>query len=892
MIVSALNRYDQAVQVNAAHERTKVMLDAMPLATQIWDKDINLIDCNDETVKLFKVKDKKEYLENFFDFNPEFLGDGSSSKEVAIDHIRKTFDEGKRVVEWMHYTRDGSELPVEVTLARINFGGETYVASYARDLREYKKMIKEIENRDMFLNAVIANYSGIIWSVNRDYEITLFNGRYLGVLGLKPDSFEGKYYKKALSDGRFQGICECVPKTFENGPQDYNTEHEGKTYRIRTTPIHENGIVTNVMGSFDDITERTRLQVELKAALTEAQEANDAKSHFLARMSHEMRTPLNAVIGLSELTLESGSLSADAYTNLERIYSAGATMLGTVNDILDISKIEAGKFELVPVEYNIPSLINDAVTQCITRIESKPINFILDINENLPTRLYGDDLRIKQILNNLLSNAFKYTKEGTVELSMRCEREPDGNKVRMIILVKDTGVGIQSNDINNVFSDYPKLDMVSHRKIEGTGLGLSITKRLAEMMSGTISVESEYGKGSVFTVTVLQQFVTDAIIGAEIVESLKKFNYQDHRRRQNSLMTRILMPKASVLVVDDVTTNLDVAKGMLKPYGMKIDCVQSGQEAVHAIRGEEIKYNAIFMDHMMPEMDGIEAVRIIREEIGTEYAKTIPIIALTANAIIGNEEMFLSKGFQAFLPKPIDVVRLDAIIREFVWDKNLDDTFEDTKKEAVYDHERRAGSDRKRHANKNLNIEIPGLDVNTALTRFGGDGEAYLRVLHSYAVNTPSLLDSIRNVNDENIKNYSISIHGLKSASRGIGAEILGYMAEALEEASKARDFSFINTNNIKFIEAAEKLIRELNIMLEKKDAESKKPKKDSPDKEVLLRLLGACERYDMDGVDAAIAELERYEYEKDGILVNWLRENIDKMNFIEIAEKLSSLQG
>jgi signal transduction histidine kinase/CheY-like chemotaxis protein/HPt (histidine-containing phosphotransfer) domain-containing protein len=709
----------------------------------------------------------------------------------------------------MHRTLDGEELPVEVTLAHIKFGGKDYIASYARDLREHKKMIKEIETRDIFLHAVIANYSGIIWCVNRSFKITLFDGRYLGELGFKPGSFEGRYYKDVFSDSIFSGICDIVPKTFEHGPQDDSIEHKGKTYRIRTTPIYENGVIASVMGSFDDITERTRLQVELKTALTTAQEANEAKSRFLARMSHEMRTPLNAVIGLSELTLEYGNLNEDVFTNLEKINNAGSTMLGTVNDILDISKIEAGRFELVPVEYDTPSLINDAVTQSIMRIESKPINFVLDINDNLPSRLFGDDLRLKQILNNLLSNAFKYTKKGTVQLNVRCEKD-SGGMVRMILQVKDSGVGIHSEDINHLFDDYTKLDTVSHRKIEGTGLGLSITKKLAEMMGGSISVESEYGKGSVFTVTVLQKIITDDVIGAEVIESLKNFRYQDHRRRQNSLMTRLNLPYASVLVVDDVTTNLDVAKGMLKPYGMQVDCINSGREAVDAVRSGEKKYNAIFMDHMMPEMDGIEAVRIIREEIGTEYAKTVPIIALTANAIIGNEEMFIKKGFQAFLPKPIDVVRLDNIIREFVRDKNLETEADD----AEGDRDRRSGLERRQGEAENSAINIPGLEVDNALKRFGGNGEAYKRILRSYALNTPAMLDSIRNVNESNIDSYTISIHGMKGTCRGIGAEILGKMAEELEMAAKSRDYSFIENNNNIFIEKVEKLISDLNNFL------------------------------------------------------------------------------
>jgi PAS domain S-box-containing protein len=1043
MIVSALYH-------NEAHERTQVMLDAMPLATQLWNTNLEVIDCNDETVKLFRVNDKKDFLEHFYELTPEFLPDLRRSRDVIVDIIKKTFDEGKVVIEWMHQTKDGAPLPIEVTLVRINLGGENYVASYSRDLREYRRMMKEIEKRDHLLHAVnnaatvliqsgieefesdiktcmgmignavnvhrvciwkntvrdeklyctqiiewlgdaksqlgqksvtdisydtvfstwydlftqgkcvnspvrnlpanekenltsrgilsvfeapvfvhdkfwgfvgfhdcyrervfteneelilrsgsvlianalmrndmaisiretankleaaLANYSGIIWCVDWNGIITLFDGCYLKELGHKPDDFENRGVDEVLHDGRFVSIRESIPLTFAKGRQDINSEIEGKTYRTRTTPIVKDGVVAGVMGSFDDITERTMLQKELKAALKEAQEANSAKTDFLARMSHEMRTPLNAVIGLSQLTIEAGGLSAEAYANLERINNAGTNMLSTVNDILDISKIEAGKFELVPVEYDVPSLINDAITQSIMRLESKPIEFVMSIDEALPVKLYGDDLRIKQIMNNLLSNAFKYTKEGKVELGIRCEREED--IVEMIICVKDTGIGIRSEEIDELFLDYTQADIKLNRKIEGTGLGLPIVKKLVEMMDGTVSVKSEYGKGSEFTVTIDQKFVTDEIIGNEVVESLKNFHYLDHKLHQNLRMTRVSLPYARVLVVDDVTTNLDVARGMLKPYGMHIDCVKSGREAVDIIRKEKIKYNAIFMDHMMPEMDGIEATRIIREEVGTEYAKNIPIIALTANAIMGNEEMFLSKGFQAFLPKPVDIPRLDAIVRQWIRDESQEEAFSVVE---IIESEQET----------NFGRSLDGINLQKGFEFFNYDKQSYISVLRSYVTNTPPMLDSIKTVKKDDLEKYTITVHSLKGSSLGICAENVGAMAEALEHAAKKGDFDYIEKNNSSFVSEAGKLITHLEGMLDDIAKENPKPKKDEPSKETLDKLYDACNQYNMDMVDEAINELDSYEYNKDGELVEWLKENVEKMNFTEIKERLS----
>jgi len=415
--------------------------------------------------------------------------------------------------------------------------------------------------------------------------------------------------------------------------------------------------------------------IKIDIEKNKSDEGSRQKSVFLANMSHEMRTPLNAVIGLSELLLEDRKISEDVYLSLEKINNAGTTLLSTVNDILDISKIEAGRLELRPAEYDIASLINDAVTQSVMRIGDKPVRFILDVNEDLPSALYGDDLRIKQILNNLLSNAFKYTMEGTVELSVRCGPACGmGDALWLFIKVSDTGIGIRGDDLNNLFSDYIQVSNHSTRKIEGTGLGLPITKKIAEMMGGGIIAQSEFGKGSSFMVKVLQKHVSDSVIGPQTAQNLKDFRYSEKKRARFSQLPRLQLPYARVLVVDDVDINCDVARGILLTYGMQVDCASSGQEAVNAIRGEEVKYNAVFMDHMMPGMDGIEAVRIIRHEIGTEYAKNIPIIALTANAIAGTEGMFLKNGFQAFVSKPIEVERLDSVIHEFIRNRELENS--------------------------------------------------------------------------------------------------------------------------------------------------------------------------------------------------------------------------
>ncbi|MCL2042542.1 MAG: ATP-binding protein [Treponema sp.] len=622
----------------------------------------------------------------------------------------------------------------------------------------------------------------------------------------------------------------------------------------------------------------------------ELQAASRAKSNFLANMSHEMRTPLTTVLGLSELTLETVQLDDETHSNLVKVYRAGETILNLVNDILDISKIEADRLELHPREYDVPSLLNDAISQSIMYIGDKPVELILNIHEDLPNYLYGDELRIKQILNNLLSNAFKFTREGTVELGLRSERCHD-DTVLLTAWVRDTGIGIKPEDMGKLFTLYAKMEEESRngsvhtgsfasRRTEGTGLGLSISKRVAEMMGGSITVESEYHTGSVFTVKLKQQYVSDAVIGPDIAESLKKFDYSI-RKFDSVKMTRINMSYARVLIVDDNPTNLDVAKGLMGLYGMKIDCVTGGQQAIDAIRSEKVRYNAVFLDHMMPEMDGIEAARVIRENIGSDYAQTVPLIALTANAIIGNREMFLSKGFQDFISKPIDLARLDTVLRQWVRDKDA---------EALLPDQLITIGTGKGKERQILLEDIPGLDLDKGIAHFGFNEEAYLNVLQSIVRNTRPLLDLISKVTEDNLDQYAVTVHGIKGSLRGIFAENAGDTAETLEKAAVAGDYNFVNSANQKFLDIILQLLTDIeNVIL--KSEKNQKPVREKPDDLILADLLKSCESYDIDKIDAAMAEIECCEYSRDEGLAAWLRDNVDQGKYGLIIDKLSSLR-
>ena len=612
----------------------------------------------------------------------------------------------------------------------------------------------------------------------------------------------------------------------------------------------------------------------------EADAANRAKSAFLSTMSHEMRTPLNAVIGLSELILNTGQTSQQAAwgevkDRLVKIHNSGMTLFGIVNDILDISKIESGKFELHPIKYDTPSLINDIVSLNDVYIGEKPIQFILTLDENLPEYLYGDDLRIKQIFNNLLSNAFKYTNSGTVEWKVSFER--DGDSVWLISEVRDTGIGIKSEDIPKLFKDYSQVDAETNRKTEGTGLGLSITKRLVELMDGTITVESEYGKGLAVHVRLRQEFVSGIPIGQKTAMNLMGGRFIDNKRTQNANLIRIDLSYASVLVVDDVQTNLDVAKGMLMPYKLRVDCALSGRQAIDMIRAaggaENTRYDAVFMDHMMPGMDGIEAVRIIREEIGADYARNVPIIALTANATTGNENMFLEHGFQAFISKPIDAQRLDSVLRQWVRNKNME-------------KELSAGPKPKPALAETFTLPFDDVDTAAGLGRFAGNEEVYKNVLKSYVTNTRSLLEGLNgHLEKENLTDYAILVHGIKGSSFGVGAMGLGAKAERLENLAKAGEKERVLAENSSFVESVKTLLDSIDSALSVYKSQADRPVATEPDPALLRELREASAEYDVGKIDRIMALLDSFEYEKGAELVAWLKGQVEDMNFREIAE-------
>jgi signal transduction histidine kinase/HPt (histidine-containing phosphotransfer) domain-containing protein len=537
------------------------------------------------------------------------------------------------------------------------------------------------------------------------------------------------------------------------------------------------------------------LQRELQDAAIAANIANRAKSDFLAKMSHELRTPMNAIVGLTELLLEEDFPQSEVKNYLKKVYSVSGLLMGLINDVLDISKIETGKLELSPVKYDVAEMLNNVINVNSFRVQNSPVEFRLDVPESLHAEFFGDDLRVKQILNNLLSNAFKFTRQGCVTLKMTSEVVNE-TTAKLCISVSDTGVGIPSDSIGELFQDYKQADQHMNRHIEGTGLGLSITKRLSELMGGGVFVESEYGKGTTFHIELQQEIVSDERFGAEKAAKMRAFRYEDNKKANAT--QRPNLSHLSILVTDDFPTNLDVARAMLGKYHLNVDCAITGQEAIDKIKSGEVKYDAIFMDYMMPGMDGVEATQHIRK-IGTEYALNIPIIAMTANVVSGAEQMFLENGFQDFLSKPVTVAKIDLILHKWLLHDNVEYT-------PVQSNSDSGKSD----------IYIPGINTKLGLSYYEGDVEMFRDMLVSYAENIGVELALLKTVSEETLHDYAINVHTVKGSSAGIGAKNLSERAKTLEMLAKAGDLQGVLADNDGFLEEAEQLTKDINEFLAK----------------------------------------------------------------------------
>jgi signal transduction histidine kinase/CheY-like chemotaxis protein len=657
-------------------------------------------------------------------------------------------------------------------------------------------------------------------------EFAFFSSQELAVGKPLLDLFTDKKLKLMFADilGVY-GYNETT-MTIEVGGQE-------RHYKVVTDKLA--GDIDGMFIDIADITPTVNSQIEAEEAQERAERANAAKTNFLATMSHEIRTPLNAIIGITQIQMQKKDLPDEHLMELSKIYDSGSGLLGIINDILDLSKIETGKMELNPINYDMPSLINDAVQLNIVRIGSKEIRFALDINEDLPSRMIGDELRLKQILNNLLSNAIKYTDTGYVKLSVMHFVKDNGLWLRFII--EDTGQGMKPEDLQNLFSEYSRFNAEANRTTEGTGIGLTIADNLVAMMDGSIEVESEYGKGSVFTVTVKQQAVECEPIGVELSERLRNFSFGCTKQFSKMDISRELMPYGSVLVVDDVETNLYVAEGLMSPYGLTIDTALSGFETLDKINSGNT-YDIIFMDHMMPHMDGIETTQKLR---GMGYMGSI--VALTANALVGNDEMFKQHGFDDFISKPIDIRHLNAVLNKFVRDAHP----EEAKKHKV-----------------SIADAADAADVADSV-----DGAAIHKInpklLGIFKRDAAKAIVTLRETLANNdLKLFTTTAHAMKSALANVGENDKSALAAKLEDAGLKNDTDFIQTNVETLVKALEELID--NAESSSDDAvpdDSNMTEDITFMKEQLQIIKQACEDYDDTTAYTALNRLREMQWKK-----------------------------
>ena len=504
---------------------------------------------------------------------------------------------------------------------------------------------------------------------------------------------------------------------------------------------------------------------EIVEAKEKAIAAGKAKSRFLAQMSHEIRTPINAVLGMNEMILrECKDPSILEYSS--NIQNAGRTLLSLINSILDFSKIEEGKMEIIPVEYDTASVMNNLVASISERARQKGLELQVELDRQLPAALFGDDVRVSQVIMNLLTNAVKYTEKGSVRFTVRGGERRDG-EISLHVSVADTGIGIRKEDLPKLFESFERLDEVRNRKIEGTGLGMSIVTKLLEMMGSRLKVESVYGEGSVFSFEIRQKVVNETPIG--------DYSWRLDESRHSVGGETLRAEGARVLVVDDNEMNLKVAKNLLKLFGITPDLAVSGFETIERLRAGN-RYHIIFLDHMMPKMDGVETLKLLKSE--NLLPDSTPVIALTANAVNGAKEEYLAAGFDDYLSKPINVMKLEQMLVHFLPKELCSFRGEEAEKE-----ETTTDSD------DVSRLAAAGFDTEAAMRYTAGDRDFYLELVAGFAAEGERSLPLIRaDWEGQDWANYQIRVHALKSTARQIGANELSELALRQELAAKERD--------------------------------------------------------------------------------------------------------
>ena len=537
----------------------------------------------------------------------------------------------------------------------------------------------------------------------------------------------------------------------------------GRYYSVTESEVYEGDRVKGKTLSFFDMTQTKEKEQQLKELHQEAMAANSAKSSFLANMSHEIRTPINTILGMDELILREAD-DAGILEYARNIRNEGKTLISLIGDLLDFSKIESGKMELAEEEYSTASLMHDIFVVFSFKAEDKGLEFRVNVADDLPSMLSGDEIRIKQILSNLLSNAVKYTERGYVEINVEW-KQTEKHAAQIIFTVRDSGIGIRKEDLDGIFEKYKRIDSKRNNHIEGTGLGMSITVQLLELMHGEIEVESDYGIGSEFKVRIPQKIVDSKPIG--------NFEFLPERTEAEVVRKSVTAPEAKILVVDDNVMNRVVARGLLKRTLVQVEEAGNGAECLQKAR--QTRYDIIFMDHMMPGMDGVETLKRLRRQQGCN--ENTVVIVLTANAVTGSRDYYIAKGFDDYLSKPISGAKLEEMLRRYLPEEKLLQPLE-------------------------------GFSYESGLKNFDGNEQIYRETLLLFSSIWDERKEMLRQFLDEkNMADYAILIHAIKGDARTLGAELLGNMAYEQEMQSKAGDISAVERGFERVIQMGNKVV-------------------------------------------------------------------------------------
>ncbi len=653
-----------------ANERTQIMLDATPLCCNLWDDNFNNIDCNEEAVKLFELRDKREYLDRFFELSPEYQPCGRPSPEMAAANIQRAFSEGKAVFEWMHQKLNGEQIPAEITLVRVKRGDGYIVAGYTRDMREYKKMMAETneanERTQIMLDATPlccnlwdADFNNIDCNEEAVKLFELHDKReYLDRF------FELSPEYQPCGRPSSEMAMENITAAFRDGAIVFEWMHRklsGEPIPSEISLVRvKRGDHYIVAGYTRDLREYKKMMAEirqveadLRLARDAAEESARSKSEFLANMSHEIRTPMNAILGMLHLLHADpdGHFTEKQMDYLTKTEQSAKTLLRIINDILDFSKIEAGKLEMENVPFSIDDVLRQMRDTFDQSVTSKGLTFDIIRQGALPPKVMGDPLRLAQVLINLIGNSIKFTEHGSVTLSVQETARQDGRAVYQFS-VKDTGIGMDAVQVSGLFTPFTQADTSTTRKYGGTGLGLAISKKLVNMMHGDIWCESAPGKGSEF-------FATAAF---ELVDEYGCTNTPEEGYvcpvHVSPLDMASLKP---LLLVEDNEINQIIAEEILKMEGYRVDIAGNGRQAIEML--EKGDYQLVLMDIQMPIMDGISATKEIREQ---ERYKDLPIIAMTAHAMSGDYEKSIQAGMNDHVTKPIQPELLYATLRKWI----------------------------------------------------------------------------------------------------------------------------------------------------------------------------------------------------------------------------------